>query len=78
MQAPAAGDTARTCGSRGLANDPANTYDNAIRAGIESVTARTHSTLVAFFAGFDPATQLAQCTDALASGGYDGRAYDRP
>jgi ribose transport system substrate-binding protein len=54
-----------------LANDPANTYDNAIRLGIESVAARSHSTVDAFFAGFDPATQLAQCGAAVSSGDYD-------
>ncbi|HEX2698759.1 MAG TPA: substrate-binding domain-containing protein [Acidimicrobiales bacterium] len=54
-----------------LANDPANSYDNAIRAGIEEVAAKAHSTVDPFFAGFDPALQLAQCTDALAAGGYD-------
>lgn len=55
-----------------LANDPNNAYDNAILAGIESVAARSRSTVRAFFAGFDPATQLTQCVDAVSSGSYDG------
>ncbi len=53
-----------------LANDPANQYDAAIRTGIEEVTAKANSTVDAFFAGFDPAVQLQQCADALASGIY--------
>ena len=55
-----------------LANDPSNTYDNAILAGIESVARRSHSTVDAFFAGFDPVTQLTQCDEAVSSGRYDG------
>jgi ribose transport system substrate-binding protein len=53
-----------------LANDPANQYDNAIRAGIEEEAARAHATVDAFFAGFDPGVQLAQCDAALDSGVY--------
>ena len=55
-----------------LANDPSNQYDNAILAGIESVAARSRSTVDAFYAGFDPATQLTQCQEAVSSGSYDG------
>jgi ABC-type sugar transport system substrate-binding protein len=55
-----------------LANDPANAYDNAILAGIEAEAARSQSTVDPYFAGFDPAAQLAQCQEALASGSYDG------
>jgi ribose transport system substrate-binding protein len=55
-----------------LANDPANSYDNAIFAGIESVAARSQSTIETFFAAFDPATQLAQCDQAVSSSRYDG------
>ena len=55
-----------------LANDPNNAYDNAILAGIESVAVRSQSSVDAFFAGFDPATQLGQCLDAVSSGSYDG------
>jgi ribose transport system substrate-binding protein len=54
-----------------LANDPANTYDNAILAGIRDVAARSHSTVDPFFAGFDPSVQLDQCGEALATGVYD-------
>ena len=54
-----------------LANDPANHYDNAIRAGLEEVVAKANGTVDAFFAGFDPAVQLQQCADALAAGTYD-------
>lgn len=54
-----------------LANDPLNTYDNAILEGILEVTAKSHSTVQPFFAGFDPGTQLAQCQSALGSGLYD-------
>ena len=53
-----------------LANDPANQYDNAIRAGIEEEAAKAHATVDAFFAGFDPGVQLEQCAAALDAGVY--------
>ena len=55
-----------------LANDPNNSYDNATLAGIREVVGFTGATVDPFFAGFDPATQLAQCRQALASGLYSG------
>lgn len=54
-----------------LANDPGNTYDAATLAGIRDV-AGAHATVDPFYAGFDPATQLAQCYSALATHRYDG------
>lgn len=54
-----------------LANDPTNSYDNAIRSGIEQVFAQSNSTVDPFYAGFDPATQSTQCQQALASHEYD-------
>jgi ABC-type sugar transport system substrate-binding protein len=55
-----------------LANDPGNEYDNAILAGIRAEAEKSKSTVDPYFAGFDPATQLAQCQEAVASGLYDG------
>jgi ribose transport system substrate-binding protein len=54
-----------------LANDPANTYDQAIGDGIMQMARRAGGTVTPFYAGFDPATQLAQCQDAVASGDFD-------
>lgn len=55
-----------------LANDPGNEYDNAILAGIRAEAAKSQSTVDPYFAGFDPAVQLVQCQEAIASGLYDG------
>src|SRR5947208_14546074 len=55
-----------------LANDANNTYDNATLAGIRDVVHLTGATVDPFYAGFDPATQLSQCHQALTSGLYDG------
>src|SRR5687768_12444335 len=55
-----------------LANDPGNEYDNAILAGIRAEAERSQSMVDPYFAGFDPAAQLVQCQEAIASGLYDG------
>ena len=49
-----------------LANDPNNTYDNATLAGLREVMTPTGATVEPYFAGFNGATQLAQCRAALA------------
>jgi ribose transport system substrate-binding protein len=54
-----------------LANDPNNTYDNANLDGAIEVASSTHSTVEAFFSGYDPALQLDQCNDAVESGRFD-------
>lgn len=54
-----------------LANDPSNTYDAAIGAGMAEAAARSHSTITTSYAGFDAATQLAQCEEVVSSGDYD-------
>jgi len=55
-----------------LANDPANTYDNATLAGIEDVAGARPHAVDPFYAGFDLKRQLAQCREALHSHRYDG------
>ncbi|HEY1012782.1 MAG TPA: substrate-binding domain-containing protein [Herpetosiphonaceae bacterium] len=54
-----------------LANDPANTYDLAIYEGARAVVGRAGGTVAPFYAGFDPAVQLAQCRAAIAAGAFD-------
>lgn len=55
-----------------LANDPANTYDNATLAGIQDVAGAFGYTVHPFYAGFDLSTQLAQCRQALRTKRYSG------
>ncbi|MCE9575739.1 MAG: sugar ABC transporter substrate-binding protein [Deltaproteobacteria bacterium] len=54
-----------------LGNDPGNTYDNASLDASTAVAAATRSTVTPFYAGFDPATQLAQCRAAVRTHRYD-------
>jgi ribose transport system substrate-binding protein len=55
-----------------LANDPANTYDNATLAGIGDVAGALGYAVDPLYAGFDLNTQLSQCRAALQSHRYDG------
>jgi ribose transport system substrate-binding protein len=65
-------DTASTLHIRlaWLANDPANTYDQAMLQGARDRAGST-GTVTPFYAGYDPALQLSQCLDVVDNDDYD-------
>jgi len=53
-----------------LGNNPSNTYDNAIRDNVAAVAAARNGSVSAFYALWDPATQLNQCLGAVQQNTY--------